>query len=544
MSFINFKAMSRNYLFIAVAAAIAFATVYNAQFWMHVNQIYTDSDNLSLLFKLLTPVAISSLVAIAFITLFSYRYVLKPALIILCLVNSMVTFAAVNYGVIFDTDMIANIFQTNISEASSYFSLSAVLYFIFLGLLPAIVIYRLKINYGQSVLKNMALRIGTLAVLSVLALSIVLPNYQLYSFIGRNNKILIKEIQPFSYIIASTKYVKNTYFPQKMEYVSLGDDARVLSSSDRPKLMFFVVGETARAQNFGSLGYERNTNVYTQKEHVISFADVKSCATATAKSVPCMFSDLKRESFDDVQAQYRDNLLDVIKKAGIDVTWYENDGGCKGVCKNIKTIEIQADESRELCTNGTCKDEVFLKYAQDITQNVHKDTVVVFHLIGSHGPKYYERYPKSFKKFTPDCNRADVENCSLEEVKNAYDNTVLYTDYVLYSLIHEVLEKNMDKYDPLLLYISDHGESLGENGLFLHGTPYMIAPEYQTTIPMQIWMPQQTASDLSLDVKCLRENTAGRDLSHDNLFHTVLGLLQVQTEVYNSDLDVMKMCRG
>ena len=232
------------------------------------------------------------------------------------------------------------------------------------------------------------------------------------------------------------------------------------------------------------------------------------------------------------------------KKAGIDVTWYENDGGCKGVCKNIKTIEIQADESRELCTNGTCKDEVFLKYAQDITQNVHKDTVVVFHLIGSHGPKYYERYPKSFKKFTPDCNRADVENCSLEEVKNAYDNTVLYTDYVLYSLIHEVLEKNMDKYDPLLLYISDHGESLGENGLFLHGTPYMIAPEYQTTIPMQIWMPQQTASDLSLDVKCLRENTAGRDLSHDNLFHTVLGLLQVQTEVYKSDLDVMKMCRG
>ena len=177
MSFINFKAMSRNYLFIAVAAAIAFATVYNAQFWMHVNQIYTDSDNLSLLFKLLTPVAISSLVAIAFITLFSYRYVLKPALIILCLVNSMVTFAAVNYGVIFDTDMIANIFQTNVSEASSYFSLSAVLYFIFLGLLPAIFIYRLKINYGQSVLKNMALRIGTLAVLSVLALSIVLPNY-------------------------------------------------------------------------------------------------------------------------------------------------------------------------------------------------------------------------------------------------------------------------------------------------------------------------------------------------------------------------------
>ena len=537
------KGLTRHYLFIALCAGIIFATVYNIQFWTHVSSIYQSNDNLTTAFKALTPFAILSLITLIFVAVFSYRLILKPVLIILCLVTSLATYAAVNYGVILDNDMMVNIFETDSAEATAYISVSAALYFILLGLLPAIFIFRLKINYGTSIIKNMLQRIAAVIVLGVVAVAIVLPNFQIYSFIGRNNKILLKEILPFSYMVASTKYINNTYFPEKIEYVSLGDDAKVVSSFDKPKLLFVVVGETARAENYGALGYARDTNAYTQQKDVITYADVSSCATTTAKSVPCMFSDMQRENFDDSTVRYRDNVLDIMQKAGIDVTWFENNGGCKGVCKNVKTIEIKKDESKELCANGYCKDEIFIKHAQDLASRVTEDTVAVFHFIGSHGPKYYERYPEHFKKFTPDCNRADVENCLLDEVKNAYDNTILYTDYVLYSLITKVLEQHMDRYDPVLLYISDHGESLGENGLFLHGTPYMIAPKYQTHIPMQIWMPEQTASDMHIDLKCLKDKSKDQELSHDNLFHTLLGLMQVQTGIYKTDLDALELCR-
>lgn len=376
-----------------------------------------------------------------------------------------------------------------------------------------------------------------------LALAIVVPNYQLYSFIGRENHTLLKEILPVSYIVASVKYTRNTYFPKHYPYVSLGDDAQLASTSDKPKVLFFVVGETARASNFGSLGYERNTNEYTQSEQVINFSKVRSCATATAQSVPCMFSDLKRDNFKFEIADKRDNLIDILAKANVDVVWLENDGGCKGVCKNIKTIEIDPKANSKLCKNGTCYDEIMIEHAKELVANVSKDTVVFFHLIGSHGPKYYERYPENFKKFTPDCNRADVENCTLEEVRNAYDNTIAYTDFVLFSLIEDVLEQNFDKINPALFYISDHGESLGENGLFLHGTPYMIAPQFQTHIPMQLWLPRVTANAIGLDKSCLSDKSDELDLSHDNVFATILGFMQIKTKEYQVKDDAFNQCR-
>ena len=253
-----------------------------------------------------------------------------------------------------------------------------------------------------------------------------------------------------------------------------------------------------------------------------------------------MFSNLPREKYSPKRAQNREGILDVLKKAGFDITWVDNDSGCKGVCNRVKNIQI-APTDKIHCNGSTCRDEIMLNYAKSLSQNVTKDTVIAFHIIGSHGPRYYERYPEKFRKYTPDCNRPDVENCSLEEVRNAYDNTIAYTDYVIYELIN-ILETHMNTNDTMLLYISDHGESLGENNLYLHGTPYAIAPKEQTRIPMQLWIPDKSADSMRLNKKCIREKAKLLSFSHDNFFHSLMGLLQVRSAEYRKNLDIFSSC--
>ncbi len=246
-----------------------------------------------------------------------------------------------------------------------------------------------------------------------------------------------------------------------------------------------------------------------------------------------MFSNLKRTDFDTkigAVGEVRDGILQVLKKGGVKVTWVENDGGCKGVCTGVDTIEIDPKkDDKKYCNGDTCYDEVMLSYADKLSQNVTEDSLVVFHIIGSHGPRYYERYPEKFRKYVPDCNRPDVENCSTKEVVNAYDNTIAYTDYVLYQLI-EILESKMDTNDTMLLYVSDHGESLGEGNLHLHAAPYAFAPEYQTRVPMQV------------DLRCMANLAQNADLSHDHLFHTLMGMFQVRSHEYDQSHDLLAMC--
>lgn len=542
MFFINKKHFGFNlhhYLFVVMILVLFFTTVSNLALWRHFSQIITQSENLSLSFIILAPLTIFLLMYGIFLILFSWKFILKPAFVVLFLTCSIATYASLQYGIIFDDDMLENFLATNFSEAKSYVSLYSISAVIFLGVIPSLLLLRFKIYYPPF-LKSQLQRIA--AIVCVLAVSgmLVLTFYQQYSFLGRNNKNLKKEILPVSYVSAVVNYVHHRYFDKEMPYVAMGKNAHKVSTTTKPKLMFLVLGETARAQNFSALGYDRNTNFYTDKEKVISFADVSSCGTSTAYSVPCMFSNMPREKYTAKRAENREGILDVLQKAGINITWLDNDSGCKGVCDRVKNIRIEPTDKLH-CDGNTCKDEIFLSYAKKLSQNVKEDTLIAFHLIGSHGPRYYERYPEKFRKFTPDCNRPDVENCSLEEVRNAYDNTIAYTDYVIYELIN-ILEQHMDTNDTMLLYISDHGESLGENNLYLHGTPYAIAPEEQTHVPMQLWLPNKSAESLSLNKKCLKNKAASLSFSHDNLFHSIMGLMQVRSSEYRKNLDIFADC--
>ena len=535
-----------HYLLVVALITLFFTAISNMALWRHIFHIIdTGSDsheNMSIYIRIFSwsiPVAIYFLMYAIFLILFSWRYVLKPVFVVLLLTCATATYAAWHYGIIFDSTMITNIVETNPAEATSYLSLSSILTFVVLGVLPSLLLLKIRIYYPRPV-RSLLERLTAIAITLILALILIIPFYQQYVFLGRNNTTLQKEILPITYIFYTYRHVKDKYFTTPQPYVAMGNDATKQSTTDKPKLMFLVLGETARAQNFSANDYHRPTNQYTDQKHTIFF-DISSCGTYTAHSVPCMFSNLPREEYTEKRAENREGVLDVLRKAGVEITWLENNGGCKGVCDRVKNITIDPNSNKQFCNGDTCFDEIFLSYAAELSKNVTTDTLIAFHLIGSHGPRYYERYPEKFRIYTPDCNRPDVENCNTEELINAYDNTITYTDYVLSKLI-EILEEHMDTNDTMLLYVSDHGESLGENNVYLHAAPYAFAPKEQTRVPMQLWMPSGTAKDLKVDVQCLRNISAKSDFSHDNFFHSLLGMMQVHSSEYRPKLDIFTHC--
>lgn len=539
---LHFKsALRRNhYLIVLFVLALLFTTVYNLSFWRHIAAIVKFSADLPMLFLLCAPLAVFMLMYAIFILCFSYRPIFKLAFSVIFLTCALASYAAWNYRIIFDGNMITNVLETNPAEAKSYLSFSSVLYFLVLGVMPCIILWKIKLYYPP-LLISWQQRIGMLLLALAVAALCIFPFYQQYSFLGRNNKSLNKEILPVSYIYSVGNHIHNKYFRTSAPYQPMGRDLKLSGRTDKPKLLFLVIGETARAASYAYTGYPRRPNDYTASENTINFANVSSCGTATSHSLPCMFSNLTRRGYSEQRAENREGILDLLQKAGVDITWLDNDGGCKGVCARVKSIQISPVD-QQYCNGETCQDEVFLDYAQSLAQKVQTDTVVAFHLIGSHGPRYYERYPQKFRLFTPDCTRPDVENCSLEEIRNAYDNTIAYTDYVIFRLIEDVLEQHMDKVYPMLLYVSDHGESLGENGVFLHAAPYAIAPKEQTSIPMQLWLPQRTAAALQLNRKCVAHKAKTQAFSHDHFFHSLMSLLQVRSAEYQPSLDIFAEC--
>ncbi len=532
-----------HFLLAIVVLCLFFTSVSNVALWRHFAQVVAASD-VSTAFVITVPLAIWALLTAIFTILFSWPYVLKVACSILLLSCAVATYGAWNYGIIFDRDMLNNFAQTNVAEATSYLSVSSVVSFLVIGVLPTIVLWRIKIYYPRplrSIIERVVMVVGALAV----SVALILPFFQQYVFIGRNNPTLQKEILPCSYVHAMWRYVGDKYFTAPTPYVALGQDARLASTTTKPKLMVMVVGETARMQNYSALGYHRPTNQYTDQKGMINFADVASCGTYTAYSLPCMFSDLTREQYSEKKAENREGVLDVLHKAGVAVTWIDNDSGCKGVCDRVHHITVDAKSNKQYCNGQTCFDEVFLDYVEDLSKDVTQDTLLVLHFIGSHGPRYYERYPEKFRVYTPDCNSPDVENCSTEELVNAYDNTIGYTDYVISKVI-DILETRQESNEVMLLYVSDHGESLGENNIYLHAAPYAFAPKEQTRVPMQLWLPEKSAQAIGIDTTCLRKYALGGGasiFSHDNLFHMLLSLMQVQSSEYDANLDVFQRCR-
>ncbi|QLH66259.1 phosphoethanolamine transferase [Aeromonas veronii] len=520
-----------------------FALVLNWPMFLHFYTVLSALTHVKAGFAISIPLVLIAALNAVFIP-FTFRFVLKPFFTVLILTGSIVSYAMLKYGVIFDAGMIQNIVETNSGEAGAYLNGSVALWFLLTGLLPVLVLWSLRIRYPARWYQGVALRAGALAISLLFIGGVASLYYQDYASVGRNNKSLAKEIVPANYVHGLYKYGRDVLFATPIPYQQLGTDARVVARGSKPTLMFLVVGETARSQNYSLNGYGKATNSFTAKEQgVVSFRDVRSCGTATAVSVPCMFSNLTRRGYDDQLASSRDGLLDVLQHAGVSVLWKENDGGCKGVCRNVPTIEILPKSYPALCKGESCYDEVLLEGLDQQIAGMKGNKLVAFHLMGSHGPTYFRRYPASERVFMPDCPRSDIENCSNEELVNTYDNTIRYTDKVV-GLLIDKLKSLESQYDVGLVYLSDHGESLGAMRLYLHGTPYKFAPDDQTRVPLLTWFSPQLQADRQLDMGCLAAEASSQRFSHDNLFHSMLGIMDVQTSVYDNKLDLFKPCRA
>jgi lipid A ethanolaminephosphotransferase len=454
----------------------------------------------------------------------------------LYVVSSAVLYAQINYRVVFDYTMIQNVFETDASEATSYLSTSTV---VTLGILIASSVgwlWPVKIEYG-SVLKELSQRFVASGATLVVAILLTLSCYAEFAATARNNPELKRQIIPFEWVDNTYDYWRDQLITEQQEFVVL-DPAPTLDKTDhdKPRLTIMIVGETARADHFAYNGYGRDTNRYTAPFQPVYFRDVISCGTATAVSVPCMFSDLSRSDFSSNAAKNRQNLLDIAQDSGVDVTWIDNNSSCKGMCFRQRYERIDTDKSNPLCDGDYCFDEILVeRLTAKLAQLSLQDSLIVLHQIGSHGPTYYRRYPDAHRLYAPDCPRSDIQNCSSQELINTYDNTIAYSDYINSKIIELA---DATHFDATVVYVSDHGESLGDGGVYLHGLPYRFAPEAQTRVPMWVWTNHHAQSLRN----CLAPFTEPTLASHDNVFHTLLGMMGVSSSAHNPELDLTNNC--
>ena len=464
----------------------------------------------------------------------------KTIAIILLLLSSATNYFMYNYGVYIDATMIRNTFETNQREALDLLTFKLFVWITITGIIPAIILIFTKIKY-KKFLSELKLRlifsgIGILIILIFTGIS-----FKEYAAFGRNNRDVRKLINTINYNYATIRYFRLQYLAHR-KFIILDKNPQIIPYDDKSRtLLVLVIGETARAKNFSLNNYDRETNPLLKKEDIVNFKNVSSCGTATAISVPCIFSNMNREEFDVVDAKYIENLLDIVKSAGYDVIWLDNDDGCKGVCNRVYTEEMVKINNKKYCDGEYCMDDVLLDGLDDRIKNIKKDTLLVIHTMGSHGPTYYKRYPESFKKFTPSCDTAELQNCEKQQIVNAYDNTILYTDYILSSIIKSL--KKFPELESSMLYVSDHGESLGENNIYLHSMPYKIAPEEQTHVPMVMWMSETMKKEDFIDYSCLKQEATNDSFSHDNIFHSVIGLLEIKSSTYKKEYDMFLKCR-
>ena len=517
----------------------------NVPFWSKVLQVRplaSIEDGLYLgSFALLAFLAIN----LFLMPLTLVRPMAKPLLALVVLLAGFASYFVSSYGILIDKVMIRNVFETNGTEAGELINFNLILYVGLLGVLPAFLVMRAGI-IAVGLRRELAHR-GIALGLTVMGIGLIAAAYyQDHASTLRNNRELRHMLVPVNYLAGLGSYVGEITRPA-LPYQPIGRDARLgdawkEQSGEKPLIMVLVVGETARAADFGLDGYARQTTPQLSAiPDLVNFSKVSSCGTSTAISVPCIFSDLGRERFDPEEAKARDNLINIVQRVGFEVQWFGNNTSCQGVCRDVPETRVRREDYPQYCVGESpCMDGAMFDMFGKTLANTSGRRFVVLHMLGNHGPGYHLRYPKEFEKFTPVCRETDFSKCDLTSIVNAYDNEILYTDHLLAETIRQLAALG-DRADAALIYVSDHGESLGESGIFLHALPYAIAPEVQTHVPMVFWASPGFARRMGVDASCLTQ-TSGRELSHDNLFHSVLGLLGIESSARRPQMDLFARC--
>ena len=527
--------LSSNALLLLVAAFLV--ALCNAAFFRNVLATYPLSSSYAPFLGSIVLVCFA--LTALLLALVCFGRTTKPVLVLVLLLASLAAYFMDSYGIVISDDMLKNAAQTDAAEMSDLLTARLLVYFVCLGVLPAIVIARMPLP-GRGWRQELVSRARLVGLLLALSGVLLVAFGSAYASFFREHKALRSYANPAYFVYSAVKFTRHRFADELDEpLIVMGADAHIPSSDHERELIILVVGETARSDRFSINGYERETTPRIRaEENIVSFTDFWACGTSTAVSVPCMFSMGGMANFDVGTAGARENLLDVLQHAGVNVTWLDNNSDSKGVAVRADYRSFRTSSGNSIC-DIECRDEGMLTNLQGyIDSHPNGDIFIVLHQMGNHGPAYSKRYPSDFQKFTPACQSSDLSQCSDEEIGRAYDNAILYTDHFLGESI-ELLKRNQDNFDAALFYLSDHGESLGENGLYLHGLPKAIAPDDQLHVPAVIWLG---AGFDDVDLPALTEKR-DRRFTHDNLVHTVLGFMEIQTALYRPELDILDGCR-
>lgn len=531
---------------LVLSVSLWLATLGNAALWQALARLGVLERPSGWLFAAALALIIAAALT-GLISLLAWRWTLKPVLSLFLLAAAGGAYFMLSYHVVIDPGMMDNAWQTDWREVRELLSARLLLGLLLLWGLPSLALWRWPVDYGRwpcRVRHNLYLLLLAVLALVLLALASFAP----LASTMRNHKALRYLINPLNSVYAVGYLAAKPFRRDESVLEPTGLDAHVLTpvSNGRAPLLLLVLGETGRSGNFGLNGYPRDTTPELAGLEVASFRNAWSCGTSTATSVACMFSALGRSSYES-RRHNAEGLLDVIQRAGMAVLWLDNQSGCKGTCDRVTSVNTAHRSDPQLCPGGECYDGVMLQGLQERiaalpAERRAQGVVVVMHQMGSHGPAYYLRSPAAYKRFTPECSSNDLQSCSNAELVNAYDNSIAYTDHFLASAIGW-LKTQQRSYDPALVYVADHGESLGEKNLYLHGLPYLVAPDVQKQVPWITWLSPAYAARSRMTLACLRAE-ADLPMSHDNYFHSVLGLLDIQTQVYQPALDIYAPCKS
>lgn len=447
---------------------------------------------------------------VLYLIFFLSRIVGKVLLVLFFIVNSIAIYFVTTYGVIIDESMIGNVFNSNYDESSSYFSVKLILYILLLGVLPGIYIIKVKIT---NVPLKKFLTTASLSLLFIVLLAFA--NATNWLWIDKNSKRLGGLAMPWSYSVNTPLFYIHKYKKNKKEI--LLPNATI--TDNRKSVVVLVIGESARKQNFSLYGYGKNTNPLLSKTANVFHFDATSSATYTTAGVKSILEHKNTGDLYEILPNY-------LYRNNVEVIWRTTNWGEPPI--HIKNYEKRENLIPDCKGEGCNYDEILLTgLKEEILASKRNKILIVLHTSTSHGPTYSKKYPPRFETFKPVCNSVELGNCSRNELINAYDNTIVYTDYILSKIIEDL--KGLKEYNSTMFFVSDHGESLGEKNLYMHGLPLSIAPKEQYEIPFIVWV-----SDGSKQLK------PNKMLSQNHVFHSVLNFLSVQSPVYDEQMNIFK----
>lgn len=541
------KKISQTHL--ALLLSLSFTLFYNLSFYKNVLKIYPfNASNafflFSLVFVLFLATTLIILVSTFIVSLISklvrIRFLNKIFLLLVLILSALSAFGMDSFGAVINDYVFLSLFKTNSNEVTDVFSFKLYIYVFLLFVIPALILLKIKIS-DDPFETDLRDRLKVSGIVLLAALILIFSQYDSYKYFFHKDNPPPYFSNPPYWMYSVGKLGMDQVIPA-IKNMNKGNEKEVVTQIDdeQRKLVILILGESVRFDRFSINGFTRETNPQLKKEKIYSFTNVTSCGTTTAASVPCMLSPLGRKNFSPGKAYYAPNVMTIMALTKtIDLLWRENNSNTDDIPGNFKSEDFRSSALNTVC-DVECRDEGMVVGLQGFIKNSKsKDIFIVLHPFGTHGPSYYRRYPSKFERFKPVCKTSALKNCSITEIENTYDNALLYTDYFL-SLVVNVLKDNSKEFKTAMLYIGDHGESLGEKGQYIHGFPFDIAPKEQTHVPLFMWFGGKEKSDFNLkNIKTLLH----KPYSHDNIFHTLLGLMGLRTPDYDPNLDILHPLR-